>query len=265
MKQRMEGRGATTARLRRLMMLGLLSAAVSPLMAATAMAAQDGIFSTLAHALAQADVPPAQAAGEAELKALTEQVLQSLGAASGAGAKEPSGKSPRQPAAGAAPAGDYQALMNALTTLMEKATRQGKSSEDIYALIQEALANQDDETLDALISRAGGKVELQKLLRALVQKAALKAAADDPYTRMLQAEGEATQVREATANAGIAGQSSTAEGGERTIVVQPGDTLGIIAMKHYGSVQRWRDIFRANRDRLTDPDLVPAGIRLRLP
>ena len=227
--------------------------------------AAESLITNPAYALAQAETSPAQAAGEAELKALTEQVLKSLGAVTGAKDKEKTGQQ-AQPAA----PGDYQALMNALTTLVEKATRQGKSSEDVFALIQEALANQDDRTLEALIARAGGKVELQKLLRALVQKAALQAAQpQDAYTRMLQAEGEATSVLEkagsrAVASAGKQGGGAAAAPG-RSIVVQPGDTLSIIALKVYGNVRKWRDIYEANRDRLNNPDLVPAGVRLRLP
>ncbi len=247
---------------RRASFLALLAVAGVPLAAAQSLAAQEGMFTSPAHALAQAEVPSAQAAGEAELKALTEQVLQSLGAATGATARGMGKTVPRKPVQ--AVPGDYQALMNALSTLVEKATRQGKSSEDIYALIQEALASQDDETLDALIAQAGGRVGLQKLLRALVQKAAMKAA-DDPYTRMLQAEGEATRVQETAAQGAAQPPAADMDGAMQVITVQPGDTLGIIALKHYGSVQRWRDIFQANRDRLNNPDLVPAGMRLRLP
>ncbi len=200
-----------------------------------------------AYAFAQAEPGvTADAEEDAQLKALTEQVLQSLGAV----AKPRADKS----APASSPA-DYESLMKALSNLVEQATRQGKSSEDILALIQEALANEDEERLNALIEQAGGKVGFRRLLQALVQKAAMKAAADDPYVQALQAEGQATLVNEPEAT----------PRGARTIRVQPGDTLGIIALKVYGQVGRWRDIYEANRDRLKNPDMVPAGITLRLP
>ena len=211
------------------------------------------------YAFAQA-APGAPTAGEAagdvdarELKALTEQVLQSLGAVATPPAR------PKQPAP---PPGDYQSLMRALTTLVEKATRQGKTSEDILALIEEALANEDEERLNALIEQAGGRLELRQLLQALVQKAALGAAPADPYVRALQEEGLATRLTGADTAASDGGASS---GGGRTIRVEPGDTLGIIALRVYGDARKWRDIYEANRDRLDNPDLVPAGITLRLP
>ena len=206
----------------------------------------------IAFAQAEPGVPGG-AADEAQLKALTEQVLRSLGAAA---APEPKRE---KPAANASP-DDYASLMKALSSLVEQATRQGKTTEDILALIQEALANEDEERLNALIEQAGGRVGLRRLLQALVQKAAMKASADDPYVRALQEEGQATRVTEAAApEAGGHGA------GMRTIRVEPGDTLGIIALKVYGSVRKWRDIYEANRDRLKNPDLVPAGITLRLP
>ena len=214
-------------------------------------------------ALAQADVSAAQDAGRKELKALTQQVLQSLGAITG---KKPDGTDSKGNAETAkAAAGDYEALMKSLNLLVEKATRQGRNSEDVYALIQEALASQDDATLEALIARAGGKVELEKLLRALVQKAALQYAGNDPYTRQLQQEGEHTRVLEATATARQPAEAVSSGENGRTIVVQPGDTLSIIALKVYGSAGRWRSIYEANRDKLANPDMVPAGVVLRLP
>ncbi len=205
-------------------------------------------------ALAQAEA--AAGADAEELKALTNEVLQSLGAVTG---NKAAARRPAQPKAqaGSGPQ-DYAQLMEALTNLVRKASVQGKSSKEIMALIEEALAEQDQATLDALLKQAGGKVGLRKLLAALVQKAAMQASADDPYVKALQAEGAATRVAGNVAAANSGGE-------RRSIVVQPGDTLSVIALKVYGSVGKWRDIYEANRDKLSNPDLVPAGIRLRLP
>jgi nucleoid-associated protein YgaU len=48
-------------------------------------------------------------------------------------------------------------------------------------------------------------------------------------------------------------------------VVQSGEILGTIAQKVYGSAREWRRIFNANRDVLSDPDTLRAGMRLRIP
>ncbi len=50
-----------------------------------------------------------------------------------------------------------------------------------------------------------------------------------------------------------------------TYVVQPGDTLSSISKRIYGSSRRWKDIFKANRDRLVSPESVRQGQTLRLP
>ncbi len=57
----------------------------------------------------------------------------------------------------------------------------------------------------------------------------------------------------------------SARGEGRAIVVQPGETLSLIAAREYGDAGRYMDIFDANRDVLSSPDVVPAGTRLRLP
>ena len=234
-----------------------LAAAGMPVLVAGAPAEDAAIVIAQTQPGAVADAREAE-----RLKVLTEQVLQSLDAATGRRGKR------ETQAARPTSSGDYESLMKALSTLVEQATRQGKTSADILALIEEALANEDEERLNALIEQAGGRVGLRRLLQALVQKAAMKAAADDPYVRALQAEGQATRVQEAVTQEAMArhapGEMATAETG-RTIVVQPGDTLSIIALRVYGKVGKWRDIYRANSDRLQNPDLVPAGMRLRLP
>ena len=235
-----------------LMMVAAVLLVASPLRLAA-----ENASGTDARTMALAQAGATTGADTEELKALTNEVLQSLGAITGAGADTARHVRPQEQAGGGPQ--DYAQLMQALTSLVRKATVQGKSSEEIMALIEEALADQDQATLDALLRQAGGKVGLRKLLSALVQKAAMQASADDPYVQALQAEGDATRV------AGTGKPATAGEGGRRTIVVQPGDTLSIIALRVYGSVGKWHDIYDANRDRLSDPDLVPAGIRLRLP
>ena len=48
-------------------------------------------------------------------------------------------------------------------------------------------------------------------------------------------------------------------------VVQPGDSLTSISRRFYGTSNRWKDILKANRDRLVSPESLRAGQTLRLP
>ena len=50
-----------------------------------------------------------------------------------------------------------------------------------------------------------------------------------------------------------------------TYTVQPGDTLGGIAKKFLGNANDYMDIFNANRDQLTDPDMIKPGQVLKIP
>ncbi len=54
-------------------------------------------------------------------------------------------------------------------------------------------------------------------------------------------------------------------GGGQTYVVQPGDTLGRISQKFYGTTRRYMDIYNANRNVLSSPSRVEVGQELVIP
>lgn len=51
----------------------------------------------------------------------------------------------------------------------------------------------------------------------------------------------------------------------RTYVVRPGDTLGKISIRFYGTSSRYMDIYNANRDKLSSPGSLTVGQELRIP
>jgi nucleoid-associated protein YgaU len=67
----------------------------------------------------------------------------------------------------------------------------------------------------------------------------------------------------AAAAAGAGGATSTPAA--RTYTVQPGDNLSKISKQFYGDANKYMKIFEANKDKLTDPDKVRAGIELVIP
>jgi nucleoid-associated protein YgaU len=67
----------------------------------------------------------------------------------------------------------------------------------------------------------------------------------------------------AAAAAAAAGASSTPAA--RTYTVQPGDNLSKISKQFYGDANKYMKIFEANKDKLTDPDKVKAGMDLLIP
>ncbi|HSI89175.1 MAG TPA: LysM peptidoglycan-binding domain-containing protein [Pyrinomonadaceae bacterium] len=58
------------------------------------------------------------------------------------------------------------------------------------------------------------------------------------------------------------GAEAAAGGGEHTYTVESGDNLSKIAAK-YGMT--WQQIFEANKDQISDPDLIHPGQQLRIP
>lgn len=52
---------------------------------------------------------------------------------------------------------------------------------------------------------------------------------------------------------------------QQVYTVVKGDTLSAIAKKLYGSANKWRVIFEANTDQLTNPDKIKPGQILKIP
>lgn len=60
------------------------------------------------------------------------------------------------------------------------------------------------------------------------------------------------------------GVQSTAAAAQ-TYTVVSGDSLSKIAKRFYGNANRWREIFEANRDQISNPDLIRPGQVLKIP
>jgi len=68
----------------------------------------------------------------------------------------------------------------------------------------------------------------------------------------------------------VSGSSSSAPAPKdqavtRTYTVVAGDSLSRIAKKIYGSANRWKEIWEANRDQIKNPDLIHPGQILKIP
>ncbi len=59
--------------------------------------------------------------------------------------------------------------------------------------------------------------------------------------------------------------ANTPAGKERVYVVRAGDTLSRIAAKKYGNSNKWRAIFKANKNKIRKPSAIRAGMVLKLP
>jgi len=70
----------------------------------------------------------------------------------------------------------------------------------------------------------------------------------------------------AGASADVRGTPAGADGAQANrYTVRPGDSLALIAQQQLGDLNRWPELFDANRDRLTSPTAIEVGMTLRLP
>jgi nucleoid-associated protein YgaU len=65
--------------------------------------------------------------------------------------------------------------------------------------------------------------------------------------------------------AAAAGAGAGATAPPRTYTVQPGDTLSKISKHFYGDANQYIKIFKANRDKFSDPDKIRPGVELVIP
>jgi nucleoid-associated protein YgaU len=63
----------------------------------------------------------------------------------------------------------------------------------------------------------------------------------------------------------VKGGSSTAAASDQSYTVVSGDSLSKIAKKFYGNASAWNKIFQANKDTISNPDLIRPGQVLRIP
>jgi nucleoid-associated protein YgaU len=61
------------------------------------------------------------------------------------------------------------------------------------------------------------------------------------------------------------GRTAGSAGQEQIYTVVAGDSLSKIAKRYYGDANQWRRIHEANRDQVTNPDLIHPGQRLKIP
>jgi len=76
------------------------------------------------------------------------------------------------------------------------------------------------------------------------------------------ARADFSNVRGASETTAPADHTATAK---RTYTVKSGDSLSKIAQSQLGDGARWKAIYEANRDQISDPDLIHPGQVLNLP
>ncbi|MFC0676748.1 LysM peptidoglycan-binding domain-containing protein [Lysobacter korlensis] len=90
-------------------------------------------------------------------------------------------------------------------------------------------------------------------------------AMNSPLTGAAGTTRAAPPAPAATAQTGTVAPTPAAAAKPRTHTVQQGESLSKIAQQVYGRADRWKLIFEANRDKISDPDLIHPGQVLVIP
>lgn len=79
-------------------------------------------------------------------------------------------------------------------------------------------------------------------------------------------EPDVTPVRTASYETSLSDPAPMGFGSsDRTHVVQPRDTLYGLARAYYSDPAKWKKIYKANQDKLDDPNKIAVGMKLVIP
>jgi len=74
-----------------------------------------------------------------------------------------------------------------------------------------------------------------------------------------------SDVRGSSSTTAPTADAPAASSAARTYTVKAGDSLSKIAQRELGDASRWHAIYDANRDKISDPDLIHPGQVLTMP
>lgn len=123
-----------------------------------------------------------------------------------------------------------------------------------------------EESLPEIAARYYGSDDVAHIIRIRDANPCLKTGGFRAGIRLLIPDGAPRVSPPAPAvSAGRATLPAQTPVSSGTYTVVPGDTLSRIAAKLYGRPAAWKEIYALNRDRLSSPDALRNGMRLRLP
>jgi len=139
----------------------------------------------------------------------------------------------------------------------EAAARQQQEAEAKRSAQEESARKQQE---------AKAKAEAAQAMRDRLKRGegAGKAPEPSPPPVVEKTPGKARSV-EAKPTTPSPAPKKASESGHQTYVVKAGDSLSKIAQAIYGDLNRWRDIYEANKDKIANPDAIEVGQELIIP
>ena len=127
-----------------------------------------------------------------------------------------------------------------------------------------AVINKSDLGVAGLRAKVDGKIVT---LEGQAANLDAKGRAMLEFNKMVKTENTINkiQVQGAAAPSTLPGPGAPTPAEAQIYEVKPGDTLGHIAQRFYGKASLFTKIFEANRDILSNPDLIKVGQKLKIP
>ncbi len=119
-------------------------------------------------------------------------------------------------------------------------------------------------TLDGDVVTLKGEAPSLEVKTRVVEELARRVDCDN-ILNLIRIPPPARPVEGSASIPGVVPAEAPSQAGEIVHVVVRGDTLSALAKRYYGSAGQYMRIFEANRDVLSDPNLIKVGQRLRIP
>lgn len=206
---------------------------------------------------------PRPATDDTELSDMTVNVLAELGFAGVEAVTTPADEqrqSTAQILAGIEAATGQKSVLeerDTLETIVVAALRAGETDDTIDILVNEAAAS-GQVVVPRILVTSDGRVDTEVMLDNIITQAQI--AAGNPAPAIPDRSPDDTEGMEVRVV-----QRATDEVEARFYTVQPGDSLGAISVRFYGSILYYKDIYRANRALISSPDRIRVGQRLVIP
>jgi len=155
------------------------------------------------------------------------------------------------------PSVEAPAATSPLELLVVKALKEGQNDAYINTLVN-AAAKAGEITVPDILVTSSGDVDTAVLLNSIIAQAQIAAGGAAPgVPDVPSGDGTGVEVRIV--------QRATETQQYRFYTVASGDSLGAIAVKFYGNVNKFGLIFDANRKILSSPNAIKVGQRLTIP
>jgi nucleoid-associated protein YgaU len=127
-----------------------------------------------------------------------------------------------------------------------------------------AVINKSDLGVTGLKAKVDGKIVTLEGVAANIEA---KGRAMLEFNKMVKTDNTINkiQLQGGPLSTTLPGPGAPAVGEAAVYEVKAGDTLGAIAQRFYGKASLYPKIFEANRDILSNPDLIKVGQKLKIP